>query len=1255
MNLRSLGAPVSFGLALSLALLSILLFALWRDHEEKLAAAEDRVAALALGSDRLLDLEMRTLERALDGIALESIQLSAGAPVNVDVLRRELVHRVDLRHDELRDIALVDASGTVLDGGGIGDATISRWTQDSRNRAKLGRLLVGPPGQAADGEWVMPLAVPVSTSADGKHGWVLARLRLPALEQLVEGLDTGRDGVANIFHLSGRMVARSPTLARGLGGDFSGSKLMGQMLAQSQPEVADLVSPLDRKRRLIAYRSLEHYPFAVSVGVSREEVLGTWYGFAIAAALVCVVYGLGWLLLVRTLVRVNRRQSLLLDELGASQETLLDAQRIARLGSYQIDLATNVVKFSPEARLIFGFEAGDDRLTLQACLDRVHDEDRAALALAHERNVREEHVPDTPFRVSRPDGTVRSVIARGRVLSSEGRRVIVGTVHDVTELAESHLKLQEAEAQYRLLFEQNPLPFWVFHRETFRILEVNRAAVAEYGYSRDEFRAMGLADIRPAEDVEEALRAASQDDPETRRGRVWRHVRKDGSIFHVAVHASDISFLGQPARLVLAMDVTQRLHDQAQVAASERRFQLVARATNDAIFDWDMVSGALWLGESFDALFKYQPGEMPHTIAAWEERIHPEDRLRVGASLSRAADSDAIEWQSSYRFRRGDGSYAFVSDRGRFQRDPTGKAVRMVGGMMDVTRQHDDESELRLLRRAIESTGDGITIVDAIAPDMPMVYVNTAFERITGYSQAEALGRNCRFLQNGDHAQEGLETVRNAIAAKQDTQIRLRNYKKSGELFYNQLSLAPVRDEAGALTHFVGVITDITERQRYQDQLAYQASHDDLTGLLNRSALLAALEPLMVESNALPVRILQLDINSFKLINDSLGHEVGDAVLREVAQRLSLVAGAADRIARVGSNEFAVVLGPGISRKASDDLIARCLELLAQPIEALSTLHYLNINAGTARYPDHGRYPDLLLKNAGLATHEAKRRGHNQLIEFTSEFARAVTDRQLLVSRLHEAMDRGEFELFFQPVFNALVQEPVGMEALIRWRHPERGLVAPAEFIPVCEESGLIVPLGRWVLREACRHHRTLVDAGWGHLTIAVNVSAVQFLSGELQRDVPALLREFKVPHGVLELELTESLVMENPESVIEVMRELRQYGVLLSIDDFGTGYSSMSYLHRLPVDKLKIDRSFVTNVETDSHNAAICDSILALARSFDLKVIAEGVETPAQLSWLCGRACDEVQGYLLARPLPYLETVAALDLRRAAEPVSTR
>ncbi|CAN5130415.1 hypothetical protein BH11PSE14_BH11PSE14_09740 [soil metagenome] len=670
---------------------------------------------------------------------------------------------------------------------------------------------------------------------------------------------------------------------------------------------------------------------------------------------------------------------------------------------------------------------------------------------------------------------------------------------------------RDSESQYRLLFEHNPLPFWVFHRYSYRILEANEAAVAQYGYSREEFRSMGLADIRPPEDVAEALRAAREPNPEQRRGRVWRHLRKDGSVIQVQVHSSDIEFRGQPARTVLALDVTQRLEDQQRLELSESRFQRVAKATSDAVFDWNIVTGESWRSANFDSLFYYGPADMPQTITAWYERLHPDDRARVEQDLERLFASDAMEWECYYRFRRGDGSYAHVLDRGHLSRGGDGRPLRMVGGMVD-----------------------------------------------------------------------------------------------------------------------------ITERQRNLDQLAHQARHDELTGLLNRAALVSSLrDRLQLDATVAPFGLLYLDIDDFKLVNDSLGHEVGDEVLRIAAQRLRQAVGH-DRIGRIGGNEFLVVLDAGAVAERGDCRIAPVLDALQQPIHALGTLHYLSVSAGLARYPEHGSTPDLLFKNAGLATHEAKRRGRNQLIEFSGEFERLVRDRQQLVSRLHEALQRNEFELHFQLQYHTASRQPLGLEALVRWRHPVRGLVPPSEFIPTCEESGLIVPLGRWVLREACRHHRLLVQAGLGHLVMAVNVSAMQFLSGELLVDVPAVLEEFDVPAGILELELTESLVMENPESVIEVMRTLRGHGVTLSIDDFGTGYSSMAYLHRLPVDKLKIDRSFVTGVQDDTHNAAICDSALALARSFGLTVIAEGVETEGELAWLRERGCEEVQGYLLARPLPF-------------------
>ncbi|MEO7251059.1 MAG: EAL domain-containing protein [Arenimonas sp.] len=1240
---RLFGAVGAVGLVLTLVLLSTLLYVLWRDHEGKLHEAEKRVADIALGTDRLLSLQMLNLDRGLRAVAGDLVAPGAADVGNFPARLQRSIDSIVGRHGELIDMVIVDDAGRAISGG-ADVPTVAQWATNT-NRVGSDGLIVGPPLRGPGvGSWAIPLAIPLPPGNTVGGAWVVARMRQSALANVAAGLGMGRDGVAHVFHRNGTLLARSRNLSVGVGGDYSRSELMRELLPRNAVGISDRISPVDGVRRIIAYRALPSYPLVVLVGVSRAEIPRPWYRFAFLAALLCVLYVLGWLLLVRALLQSNARQHGLLAALSDSREQLLEAQHVAGIGSWSVDVASGRVQFSPAALDIYGWKPGDPPLTVQSCLEQTHPQDRVALDATYARYIAEQSVHDARYRVVRPDGNVRTVIARGRFrIDAQGRQTLVGTVQDITDLAQAHVQVQETEAQYRLLFDRNPLPFWVFHRESLRILEANDAAASHYGYSREEFQQMDLADIRPPEDVADALAAARQANPEGRQGRIWRHVHKDGSIVMVAIHAADITFRGQPARLVLALDITERLQDQKRLESSERRFQLVARATSDAVYDSDISSGACWFSDSFDALFRYKPGQVPQLFETWKTRVHPDDWPRVERSRTAVMESRAGEWQDNYRFLRGDGSYARVFDRGLIERHADGSPKRMVGGMVDVSRQYEDEAELRLLRRAIEATENGIAIADARSEDLPLVYVNAAFERITGYTEAESIGRNCRFLQAGDRTQEGLQAVRLALAAEHEAHSLLRNYRKNGELFYNQLSLSPVRDDEGVLTHFVGALNDVTERQHHLDQLAYQASHDELTGLLNRSALLAGLERLLTVAADVPLTLLHVDINNFKLVNDSLGHEVGDQVLRVVAERLRVLVGAADRVGRMGGNEFVIILDDVPTPGAANEAITRVLEVLRRPIEALSTVHYLSLNAGIARFPEHGTTPDLLFESAGLATHEAKRRGHNQLVEYNPQFGAAVRDRQRLVSRLHEAMERNEFELFFQPLFDASSNRPIGLEALIRWRHPERGLVPPVEFIPVCEDSGLIVPLGRWVLREACRYHRLLVAAGWPELTIVVNVSALQFLSGELQVEIPALLGEFSMPRGILELELTESLVMENPESVIDVMRELHQYGVQLSIDDFGTGYSGMSYLHRLPVDKLKIDRSFVTNVDSDSHSAAICESILSLARSFELKVIAEGVETPAQLEWLRAHGCDQVQGYLLSRPAPFDEVMAAI------------
>ncbi|MCA1714047.1 MAG: EAL domain-containing protein, partial [Gammaproteobacteria bacterium] len=516
------------------------------------------------------------------------------------------------------------------------------------------------------------------------------------------------------------------------------------------------------------------------------------------------------------------------------------------------------------------------------------------------------------------------------------------------------------------------------------------------------------------------------------------------------------------------------------------------------------------------------------------------------------------------------------------------------------------------------------------------VYVNPAFERITGYSAEEVLGRNCRFLQGDEGDQIGRHEIRHGIAQGREARALLRNYRKDGAVFWNDLHVNPVRDDTGTITHFVGVQNDVSERQRNQEQTAHRATHDELTGLPNRTLLLDRLQQAIASAARFGrgVGVAFVDLDNFKLINDSLGHSAGDLALRTVATRLAGCVRESDTVGRFGGDEFVLL----ISEQADSIGVARVLERVeaafAEPLDIGGALHYLTGSIGHCSYPQHGDDAETLLMHADIAMYEAKQAGRNRVVEYRQEFDAQVSERLYLVTRLREALLHEEFVLHFQPLFRA-DGTATGLEALVRWQHPDQGLLPPGRFIGACEHSGLIVPLGRWVLREAARHHALLAAQGLGHLTISINVSALQFQPGLLD-DVQAAIADHAVPRGVIEIELTESAVMADPEAAIAIMNGLNALGVSVAVDDFGTGYSSLAYLKRLPIARLKIDRAFVRDLGQDADDEAICASIITLARGLGLGTVAEGVESESQRSWLLAHGCDELQGFLLARPAAF-------------------
>jgi diguanylate cyclase (GGDEF)-like protein/PAS domain S-box-containing protein len=549
----------------------------------------------------------------------------------------------------------------------------------------------------------------------------------------------------------------------------------------------------------------------------------------------------------------------------------------------------------------------------------------------------------------------------------------------------------------------------------------------------------------------------------------------------------------------------------------------------------------------------------------------------------------------------------------------------------------ETEEALRLRDRAVEASVNPVLIVSATDPQMPIVYVNRAFEEVTGYSRDEVIGRNCRLLQGADPHQPEIDKIRRAIAEQCDGRALLRNYRKDGSLFWNMLYVTPVRDpRTDQVSHFVGVQHDITEIKRYQDELEHQANHDALTGLANRNLFRDRLEQGMRVAHRYgrACSVAFIDLDNFKLINDSLGHEIGDQVLKIVGERLAACIREGDTVARLGGDEFVLLVTEHGRDSGRLRVAHRVIAAIAQPFAIEQREFKVTCSIGIASFPHDGEDAETLLRNADTAMYRAKDLGRNTFQLYSAEMNANLDERLTLETDLWNALDRAEFILFYQPKVLLATGRIVGMEALLRWRHPTKGMILPDRFIPIAEESSLIVEIGNWVIREACKQNRAWHDAGLRRVPIAVNISGRQ-IHPDLAETVRAAIEDAGVPPDHLEIELTESAVMSNIDAAMETLKLLRDMKVRISLDDFGTGYSSLSYLKRLPVTGLKIDQSFIRDLATDPDDAAIVRAIIAVALELALDVTAEGVETAEQLAFLKSHGCTEAQGFYFARPVP--------------------
>lgn len=563
----------------------------------------------------------------------------------------------------------------------------------------------------------------------------------------------------------------------------------------------------------------------------------------------------------------------------------------------------------------------------------------------------------------------------------------------------------------------------------------------------------------------------------------------------------------------------------------------------------------------------------------------------------------------------------------------------------DVTERRESAERDQLAQKVFTHTPTGVIFTDETHR---ILSINPATTQMTGYGPCDLLGHSVFALIKLEHGQT-LEAFQDDVARRGNWSGELEIVRKNGDALAAGLRVSRVDDTySGLPAHYIWILADITERKQAEEQMRHIAQHDALTGLPNRLALAMRLAQLLPEARRhhWQLAIMFIDLDRFKIINDTLGHQIGDELLREVACRLSSVIRETDFVARLGGDEFVIILS-SISSPADAAMVAgKIVAKLSTPIEAEGHELHTSPSIGISIFPDDGPDSDTVMKNADVAMYHAKAAGRNNYQFFTAEMNRITTDRLNIERKLRHAIARNELSLCYQPQFRADGSQPTGVEALLRWNHPTDGMITPDRFIPIAEETGLIVEIGEWVLLTACREMKRWIDAGLKPIRIAVNVSARQLRRRDFCETVAGVLAESELPPELLELEITESSVMENPDEAILILERIGRMGISLAIDDFGTGYSSLAYLKLFPIDHLKIDRSFVADIETDLNDRAIAFGTIALAHSLGLNVIAEGVETEDQLELLRSNGCDEVQGYLFSKPLISTAAFAFLHAR---------
>ncbi len=982
-------------------------------------------------------------------------------------------------------------------------------------------------------------------------------------------------------------------------------------------------------RRLLPY--IIAIPFVLGWLRLRGEYAG-WYGTNAGLALFALSnITLLVILLYRNAQLLNRQDLILLDTERLSSKIVNNVME----GIITTNNQGIIENFNAAASRIFGYAPQDVigknvSLLMPEPYRSEHDGYiRDYLRTGAGRIIRQGQRSELPAQ--RCDGSIISIeIALSEIFLAE-KQYFVALVHNITQRKLTLEQLHASEKRMRAIFDVEPECLKIVNADG-SLLDINPAGLAILEADSLEQVTDHNCDALIAPRYREAFRAfllsALQGNTASLQFEMTGFKGTHRWLDAVAV-ALPLDETQAQTLLVITRDVTARHLAEQSLHTSEARYRRIFESNMLGIGYWDADGGILDANDKLLDIIGYSREDVLTGKLDWIAITPPEYRLADQKALEAIMETGVCEpFEKEYIHKDGRRVHIVVGVAS-FENSHTNG----VFFILDITARKVAEAQLRKLILAVEHSPTAIVITDINAT---IEYVNPKFYQLTGYAPEEVLGRTPRILQSGLTPVETYQTLWETILSGQEWHGEFHDRKKNGQIYWCLQSISPVKNECGEITHFVSVTEDISERKHSESVIRHLAFYDPLTDLPNRTLFRDRLEQavILAERNGHSFALMYLDLDRFKNVNDTLGHPMGDRLLKAVAERMCQGVRDSDTVARLGGDEFAVIVQDMSVSEDAMRLAEHLLQILAVPFFIGEHELFTSFSIGISIYPQDAVDIDLLIKAADVALYRAKELGRNNCQFFTSDMNTMALEHLIIENQLQHALERNELVLHYQPQIKLNDGTICGIEALVRWQHPERGMVSPGTFIPIAEDSGLIVPIGEWVLREACVTNKAWLDAGLPEMLVAVNVSAKQLRQKDFLDTVVKVLDETGLPPHLLEIELTESCVMQNPEQAIAILEALKAMGIKLAMDDFGTGYSSLAYLKRLPFNKIKIDRSFVIDVATDEDSSAIVSTIIAMTHSMHRIVIAEGVETLEQLDFLRAGGCDEIQGYYFSRPL---------------------